>query len=124
MIKTFRQFQEIENHMSSTINPETTLDQTWGYLQEEMIELHEALGTGDRKKIASEIPDVIIFMSKIANHFGIDLEEAISMKLARNGEKYQAGIQRLVDLGLTHEEARTKLKTDWNRADDHKFDID
>jgi NTP pyrophosphatase (non-canonical NTP hydrolase) len=42
----------------------------------------------DSQKIKDELADITIFLIYISNHFNIDLSEAISEKLEKNGIKY------------------------------------
>jgi NTP pyrophosphatase (non-canonical NTP hydrolase) len=42
----------------------------------------------DKLKIADELADIFIFLAYISEHFGIDLGEAVEMKIDKNAKKY------------------------------------
>lgn len=124
-IADLRKLQDISGHASKRIGPDETVPSMLGHLDEEILELKEALLTGERKKIASELPDAMIFLLKIADHYGIDMSEAVTRKIERNAHKYPMNeVQRLVEEGMTYAEARAHLKAKWDSSRDEEFYID
>jgi NTP pyrophosphatase (non-canonical NTP hydrolase) len=58
---------------------------TFTWLVEEVGELAEALLSGDRRRIAEEIADVLAWTLSIANLVGVDAEEALASKYGLEG---------------------------------------
>jgi len=50
----------------------------------------EAHATAAKEAIADEIADVSVYLIELSDNLGIDLEEAILKKLAKNAAKYPA----------------------------------
>lgn len=48
----------------------------------------EAHGKASRDEIADELADVAMFLFELADNLGIDLSQAIDVKLAKNAQKY------------------------------------
>ncbi len=44
-----------------------------------------------REPIADEVADVLLYLLQLADHAGVDVEEAVERKLRKNAEKYPAG---------------------------------
>jgi NTP pyrophosphatase (non-canonical NTP hydrolase) len=42
----------------------------------------------EKEKVANELSDVFVYLTYIANHYNIDLTEAVKNKLEINGKKY------------------------------------
>lgn len=123
-IGTIQTFQEVVNHMSGAMAPHEGPEEVFGHLQAERVELEEALVTGDRQAIASEIADELIFLTRLAGLYAIDVQESVENKLARNAFKYPNEVARgMRESGMSAEEVRLQMKSDWNRADDKFFKI-
>lgn len=52
------------------------------------------LGAAERAHLADELADTYVYLTKIADHFGIDLDEAGLRKMVKNERKYPAALQR------------------------------
>lgn len=50
----------------------------------------EALDEKTRAAVAEEIADVQIYLIRLADRLGVDIEAAVQAKMAANGEKYPA----------------------------------
>lgn len=50
--------------------------------------ISELLATGGRERLAEELADVLIYLIRVADRSGIDLESAVRAKLTANGLKY------------------------------------
>lgn len=123
-VGSIRTLQAIVNHMSEGLAPHEGPDEVFAHLQVERQETHEALIEGNRKHIASEIADEIILLTRLACFYGIDVEEAVSRKIARNAAKYPNLVaQNMREAGMEADEVRRALKQGWNRADDKHFEI-
>jgi dCTP diphosphatase len=48
----------------------------------------ELLASGGRERLAEELADVLIYLIRVADRSGVDLESAVRAKLAANGLKY------------------------------------
>lgn len=117
-----RELQLAYEKFSSYINPEQTPSSLLEHVKEEVAELDEAIQKGDRKDVASEVADVMLFTVEIANKYHIDLEEVLGGKLTRNYHKYNPiRLRELLEQGLTPGEAKSKMKTEWNREHDKLF---
>ena len=44
----------------------------------------------DKEKVADEIADVLLYLLQLADHTGVDVEQALEHKLRKNAEKYPA----------------------------------
>ena len=51
-------------------------------------EINSFLEDGGRQRLSEELADVLIYLVRLADKAGVDLESAVSDKLASNGEKY------------------------------------
>lgn len=123
-IDSIRMVQDVAGHISERLAPHEDQWSILGHLRGEMDELIEAMQTGERKKVGQEIPDIVIFAFRLADMYGIDMAEAVTRKIERNAEKYNTHeVERLVDGGMTHEEARLHLKRSWDKSRDQEFDI-
>ena len=47
-----------------------------------------------RAHLADELADTYVYLTKIAGHYGIDLDEAALSKMKKNARKYPAALQR------------------------------
>ena len=90
---------------------ETTPEQLFLYLFEEMDELRDVLEKDDFDPIEleSEISDVFYLLIRLANHCGVDLMEGVLSKVARNHKKYRPF------------ETRAEAKANWSHEKDHEF---
>jgi len=109
---------------SQYINQQNSLRRLWeendtpehisAYITHEAGELEEAiresLVTGDVFSVASEIGDVGYLLLKLCDLIGIDLKDAINMKIARNDYKYPAHI---MSNGRNYDEAVGVTKEVW-----------
>ena len=50
----------------------------------------EALSEDTRNAVADEIADVQIYLLMLADRLGINIEEAVGIKIVKNGKKYPA----------------------------------
>jgi dCTP diphosphatase len=54
----------------------------------------ELLNSGGRERLAEELADVLIYLIRVADRSGIDLESAVREKLVANDRKYPADLAR------------------------------
>ena len=54
----------------------------------------ELLASGGRERLAEELADVLIYLIRVADKSGIDLEGAVRAKLAANDRKYPVDLAR------------------------------
>jgi dCTP diphosphatase len=45
---------------------------------------------GERRRLGEELSDVLMYVVRLADVLGIDLDSAVTAKLARNAERYRA----------------------------------
>jgi dCTP diphosphatase len=57
-------------------------------------QVEELLATGGRQRLAEELSDVLVYLVRVADRAGVDLESAVAAKLAANAEKYPAARAR------------------------------
>ena len=55
----------------------------------------ELLNSGGRERLAEELADVLIYLIRIADRSGVDLETAAREKLSANNQKYPADKARV-----------------------------
>ncbi len=122
-VHTFKLLQDIQAHFCYINHIENTPELILSSLFEEMNELKKAIETNDKKEIKSEIADIIIFVTTLANCYGnIAIEEAISEKLERNFNKYNpALLGQLKHQGLKSSDFLKHMKTLWDRKKDKDF---
>ena len=94
--------------------------QTFRKLLEEVSELDEALQTGNRLEIGSELADIAIVVIGIMGLYDFDVEALLNAKLSRNEVKY-ARTQELINQGMTVEEAFRLQKEEWDVLRDYQF---
>ena len=94
-----------------TIFKQSSKEELFGYLIEEMEELREVLEKSDFDPIEleSEVGDVAYLIIRLANCCGVDLIEAILSKISRNYHKYWK------------QETREEAKANWSHDKDHQF---
>ena len=51
---------------------------------------HFTSNATDKERVSDEIADVLLYLLQLADHTGIDLEQAVQHKLAKNALKYPA----------------------------------
>ncbi len=76
------------------------VEAVWEKLREEEAELREALKTGDREAIASEVGDLLFTCVNIARWVGVEPEEALRQMLNRFTARFQA-MERATSKPLT-----------------------
>ena len=54
----------------------------------------ELLASGGRERLAEELADVLIYLIRVADRSGVDLESAVRAKLAANDRKYPVDLAR------------------------------
>jgi len=52
--------------------------------------VNKLLNSGGRERLAEELSDVLIYLIRIADRAGVDLETAVREKLSANNQKYPA----------------------------------
>ncbi len=91
-------------------------------LDDEATELQEALKeayiTGDAFSVASEIGDVLYLVYRLCDLIGINPEQAVEMKITRNGYKYN---DHITSNGRTGDEARKISKEVWEKMGGDKM---
>lgn len=123
-IDSIRLVQDIGGHASIRLAPHETPQDILVHIGDELQETREAVETGDRHDVASEVPDLVILAFRLADMYGIDMAEAITRKLERNGTKYaMQEVQKLVDSGMSYKEARLTLKGRWDRQRDKDYNV-
>lgn len=121
-VHNLREIQNINSHAAQRIGPEQNSFKRFSMMVDEVMELHDALQQGDRKHIGQELADVFILLVSIADHYGLDMAEEWSKKVNRNSYKYpMLEFDKLVEQGMTYDEARKHLKNSWDRSLDDQF---
>lgn len=77
----------IDRHNDDRPTFKRTPEQYWLALVQELMEVHEALGT---EELGQELADVLIILESLAQATGIDLETETRDKLAFNCVRYPA----------------------------------
>ena len=121
-IREIKTLQHVENTFRTMLGLDDTPVGLFKKLQGEVTEAGDAVVSGDRKAIAGELADVIIFTMSLASMHGISIQEAISGKIARNFDKYAPfRMQQLLQEGLSSEDAMAKMKSEWDKTADDNY---
>lgn len=64
------------------------------------------------RKFGNELVDVIIVALGLIHVMGLDFEALFDQKMRINYRKYE-GIQKLKEMGMSHEEAQEEVKRRW-----------
>lgn len=123
VIDSIRMFQEASGHLSNMIAPDEEPVHVLGHLREELEELEASVAEGGRRDVGSELPDIVILAFRLADMYGIDMAEAMTRKLERNGHKYMGYVKGLIENGVDPTDARRMAKESWDKNRDHEFDI-
>ena len=85
-------------------------------IDEEVEELHQAVTGHNKKEVAGELADVVIFVATLANHYHISLHTSVVSKLKRNFVKYNPTAMKILRRnGLSENQAMSFLKKKWNK---------
>lgn len=86
-------------------------------IKEELTELEEALGSGDRDRISDELGDLLYALVNLSRHFEIDPEGAVRATIARFEERFRLVEESLAAEGKTPEgEDLDELERRWQAA--------
>lgn len=86
-------------------------------IKEELTELEEAIDTGDKEKIGSELGDILYALVNLSRHFEIDPEGAVRSTIARFEERFRLVEEGLAAEGRTPEkEHLDELERRWQEA--------
>lgn len=103
-----------QNHNRKLWENHDSPDKLAGMITAESQELEEAiqesLVTGDVFSVVSEIGDVGYLLQRLCNELGINLEDAINLKLTRNSMKYS---DHVMSNGRTYDQAVGVSKEYW-----------
>lgn len=121
VIDSLGTIQAVEWHFSTVaVHDEEHPDLIMRHMGTEIDELKDAIKTGDRKEIASELPDVFLQIVRLANFYKIPLDIAVSDKIARNAAKYPPETIRdmKIEHGMSTQEAMDVLRSKWDKSRD------
>ena len=120
LVDSIREVQHIEGQSINVLIPDDNPELIIKHATEEMIELTDAIATGNRKEIASELPDVLLQIVRLSNYYQIPLDIAVSDKIARNAEKYPPLVvdKMREDDGIDTKEAMGILRGRWDKKRD------
>lgn len=86
-------------------------------IDEEVGELKEALASGKREEIESEIGDLLYALTNLSRHFEIDAESALRKTIARFESRFRVVERLLADEGKTPEKTSLdELEEKWQQA--------
>lgn len=91
LIRTFRDerdWMQFHNPKNLAISISLEASELLEHFQWKSPEESEAHAIAAREEIADEIADVAVYVIELADNLGIDLEQAIHAKLAKNAAKY------------------------------------
>jgi dCTP diphosphatase len=86
--REWEQFHSVRNLVLAMVGEVGEVAEILQWTPDEEIE--ELLATGGRQRLAEELSDVLVYLVRIADRAGVDLESAVAAKLAANAEKYPA----------------------------------
>lgn len=121
-IKDFDTLRQVTQSFEAKVNGDSTIEQAYQLMHNEMEELWEAIEHGDAQAISSEVADIVLFAQSILNMLGVSLAQSLSGKIHRNYVKYSPQrVEQLIEQGYTPVEARQLLKSLWDRTKDKDF---
>lgn len=121
-IKDFDTLRQVTQSFEAKVNGDSTIEQVYQLMHNEMGELWEAIEHGDAQAISSEVADIVLFAQSILNMLGVSLAQSLSGKIYRNYVKYSPQrVEQLIEQGYTPVEARQLLKSLWDRTKDKDF---
>lgn len=80
------QFHSVRNLVLAVIGEAGELAELLQWVSDD--EITSFLEAGGRQRLSEELADVLIYLIRLADKAGVDLELALSDKLASNAEKY------------------------------------
>jgi dCTP diphosphatase len=80
------QFHSVRNLVLALLGEAGELAEVLQWVSDD--EINSFLEAGGRQRLSEELADVLIYLVRLADKAGVDLESAVSDKLASNGEKY------------------------------------
>ncbi|MGV8931954.1 MAG: nucleotide pyrophosphohydrolase [Luteimonas sp.] len=83
-----RDWMQFHNPKNLAISISLEASELLEHFQWKSLAESEAYAVSARDEIADEIADVAVYLIELADNLGIDLEQAINTKLAKNAEKY------------------------------------
>ncbi len=121
-ITSLRELQGIQKQFVTMNGIQNTPESAFSRLVEEVDECRGALRSGDKKELKGELADIIIFVATLANEAEIDLEQAVTDKMARNYVKYNPFRRKqLLDQGIPSDKVHEAQREQWDRGKDHDF---
>jgi len=80
------QFHSVRNLVLAVLGEAGELAEVVQWVSDD--EINSFLEAGGRQRLSEELADVLIYLIRLADKAGVDLELALSDKLASNAEKY------------------------------------
>jgi dCTP diphosphatase len=90
--RDWEQFHSVRNLVLAMMGEVGEVAEILQWTPDEQVE--ELLATGGRQRLAEELSDVLVYLVRVADRAGVDLESAVAAKLAANAEKYPAARAR------------------------------
>jgi dCTP diphosphatase len=90
--REWEQFHSVRNLVLAMMGEVGEVAEILQWTPDEQVE--ELLATGGRQRLAEELSDVLVYLVRVADRAGVDLESAVAAKLAANAEKYPAARAR------------------------------
>ncbi len=70
----------------------------------------------NKERVADEIADVLLYLLQLADHTDVDVEQAATHKLRKNGEKYPAKSPKPLPAAAPSETPKVHLLVDWENV--------
>ncbi|MBM4282674.1 MAG: nucleoside triphosphate pyrophosphohydrolase [Deltaproteobacteria bacterium] len=94
-----------------------THDGVLAKIEEELGEVRQAIGAGDKDAVAAEVGDMLYAITNLARHFEIDAEAALRQTIGRFEERFRVVEDLLAAEGRTPEKATLdELEERWQAA--------
>jgi ATP diphosphatase len=92
-------------------------DGVWAKVEEELIELREAISSDSQADIEAELGDVLISVVNLARHLGVDAEIAARGANSRFESRFRLMEQAALEVGVElQDETLEQLETRWQSA--------
>lgn len=70
----------------------------------------------NKERVADEVADVLLYLLQLADHTGVDIDEAVERKLRKNAEKYPAKHSEPPPAAPSPVQAKVHLLVDWENV--------